>query len=1087
MWRLGLLFAVIVAPLAVMTLANTARAAPDVTVTVTILRFEEVNCPDDDIFEPCPGDYYSKVAIHDSGLQISTRAPDDTAPHNPAGWTFTKTVDKALGTIAIAIELHDHDDEGPDEWVDIAPGDNTLNLTLDLNTGSWSGDNGVNQNWTEGTGDDAAKVLFDISIDPAPDTDGDGIPDRIERFGVRNLLTGAISADLGNPANFAGQAADPCRKTILMEIDWMQGAADGHNHRPKDGAVNELVSAFNNAPVSAVSPCPWPGFGGSGGVQLMIDRNNGVAEAPTTTLAQLDSIRNVPANFDTARRPYFHYVLFAHDQTAPNGGSSGVCCTAVKDFLVTLGAWRTLCVATGPDNVLDTPRGGDDGLDPNGNATNGPNRTCETSVPVPPPVGNDDQQLLAVGNNTDDQVGTVRDQSGTVMHELGHALGLAHRGGDDVNHTPNYLSAMNYFFQQGIPLAAGGSTLDYSSQVLPTLTESSLSEQAGIGGPPQYQTNWFDPTGQTQLGPASGPIDWNRDGTIQDPTGCIGAACVRVNVDINNDSACLGGGPDAITTVPQGDDVIAAGALRNGPDDTCQTEPGAGTNDVRITTGAGGTPLNIQCLGGGPNRTRETAPAGDDQQFTTQVQSGPDRICNTTASGDDTQVVPVGRTEPSPHPGYNDWVNLKYRAAAAPTAGGTAGDHGHPGDLTYAAVLAQELRLQALLEPDLKAIKTVDDANPAPGATLTYTVTAENISEGDATDVRITDTLPDGSIQTRLPGTVIAGKSAREQFTFAIPCGTPDGTVLVNSATMSAKNLQGGPEVDTSNNSASASATVRAPILTLAKTATASVNAGEAITYRLTYGNIGGGAAASVTITDTLPADVYYSVALDSGAGPQPSTVVLNADGSRTLTWNVGALAGNSGAQTIQFTARPTLLALGGTAFVNRARLTYSDANNCTYPPVEADNTTTTITVVAASRDPKTLGFWRNHPELWTAEIRARIQATDQRYDGVDGSARDGGLSATETAAMYAAGGNEPKVLEMQLLSVYFNLATRRINAGTAISSRTAAQLGLRTVRDAALYAIATLALPVNAANSARYSDANKVLDEINNNRSEVY
>jgi len=140
MWRLGLLFAVLVTPLAVLAVANPAWAAPDVTVTVTILRFEEVNCPDDDVFEPCPGDYYSKVAIHDSGLQISTRAPDDTAPHNPAGWTFTKTVDKALGTISIAIELHDHDDEGPDEWVDIAPGDNTLNLTLNLNSGSWSGD-----------------------------------------------------------------------------------------------------------------------------------------------------------------------------------------------------------------------------------------------------------------------------------------------------------------------------------------------------------------------------------------------------------------------------------------------------------------------------------------------------------------------------------------------------------------------------------------------------------------------------------------------------------------------------------------------------------------------------------------------------------------------------------------------------------------------------------------------------------------------------------------------------------------------------------------------------------------------------------
>ena len=43
--------------------------------------------------------------------------------------------------------------------------------------------------------------------------------------------------------------------------------------------------------------------------------------------------------------------------------------------------------------------------------------------------------------------------------------------------------------------------------------------------------------------------------------------------------------------------------------------------------------------------------------------------------------------------------------------------------------------------------------------------------------------------------------------------------------------------------------------------------------------------------------------------------MTLNADGTRTLVWTVGALAGHSGDQTLSFTARPTLLALGGAAF----------------------------------------------------------------------------------------------------------------------------------------------------------------------------
>ena len=79
------------------------------------------------------------------------------------------------------------------------------------------------------------------------------------------------------------------------------------------------------------------------------------------------------------------------------------------------------------------------------------------------------------------------------------------------------------------------------------------------------------------------------------------------------------------------------------------------------------------------------------------------------------------------------------------------------------------------------------------------------------------------------------------------------------------------------------------------------------------------------------------------------------------------------------------------------------------------------------------------------------------------------------------------KVLEEQLLGTYFNLATRRINAGTLLDSRLTTRLALTNVRDAVLYAQATLLLPVQSANRARYSDATNVLEDINANRSEAY
>jgi uncharacterized repeat protein (TIGR01451 family) len=302
--------------------------------------------------------------------------------------------------------------------------------------------------------------------------------------------------------------------------------------------------------------------------------------------------------------------------------------------------------------------------------------------------------------------------------------------------------------------------------------------------------------------------------------------------------------------------------------------------------------------------------------------------------------------------------------------------------------------------------------------------------------------------------------------------------VLTNSASATATDILG----NAVSGSDSVQTTVHTPVLTLSKTATASVNAGEAIIYAITYANTGSGGATNVVITDTLPAGVYYSKALDLGAGPQPNTVTLNANGTRTLTWLIGNVAGNSGPLTIQYTARPSLLFLGGETVSNSASLSFTNANGCTYAALTA-SASTSITVVPPTRDPLTLGFWRNHSELWTAEILARIQATDQRYDS-DGN---GALSVAEATAAFAPSGNQPRVLQMQLFATYFNLATRRINAATPIQSKTADRLGLHNVAEAAIYAMDTLTLPLNSANSARYSDATKVLDEINSNKSEVY
>jgi hypothetical protein len=213
---------------------------------------------------------------------------------------------------------------------------------------------------------------------------------------------------------------------------------------------------------------------------------------------------------------------------------------------------------------------------------------------------------------------------------------------------------------------------------------------------------------------------------------------------------------------------------------------------------------------------------------------------------------------------------------------------------------------------------------------------------------------------------------------------------------------------------------------------------------------------------------------------------VKNANGTTTLTWSIGHVASGAASASIVFTARPTLLFLGGETLTNSAVLAFENDNGCEYESQPA-SASTRITVVPATRDPLSLGFWRNHPELWSAEFRGRIQATDQRFDGADGSAPDGILSPAEDTAIMAPSGNGVRVLQQQLTGTYLNLASRRINAATALDSKLTKKLGLANVRDAVVYAQGTLNLPLTKATQTRYSDATSILDGINLNKIEAY
>ena len=145
-----------------------------------------------------------------------------------------------------------------------------------------------------------------------------------------------------------------------------------------------------------------------------------------------------------------------------------------------------------------------------------------------------------VGNLND----SIASLAGTLMHELGHTLGLTHGGGPDrlTKYKPNFISNMNYWHATPwTSLTVQGTTgrdawtLDYSRQPQRPIDETNLLEGQGIDGPAMCRQG-FPPAlrpckilfnsapvavipEQTEFiltiadGSASA-VDWNNDGAI---------------------------------------------------------------------------------------------------------------------------------------------------------------------------------------------------------------------------------------------------------------------------------------------------------------------------------------------------------------------------------------------------------------------------------------------------------------------------------------------------------------------------------------------------------------------------------------------
>jgi len=203
---------------------------------------------------------------------------------------------------------------------------------------------------------------------------------------------------------------------------------------------------------------------------------------------------------------------------------------------------------------------------------------------------------------------------------------------------------------------------------------------------------------------------------------------------------------------------------------------------------------------------------------------------------------------------------------------------------------------------DLQVAKTVSNATPNVGDTITFTVTVTNLGPDTAANVELTDLLPTGL--TFLTATASQGSYANTTGIWAVGAvvpGTPQTLQIqarvvspaaqTNTATISHADQF---DPDTTNNSASATESAQQANLNLNKTVSnATPNVGDTITYTLTLTNNGPNAATNVSVTDALPAGLTLLNAIAS-----PGSYDSNSG-----VWTVGNLA-NGAIATLTLTVQ---------------------------------------------------------------------------------------------------------------------------------------------------------------------------------------
>lgn len=237
------------------------------------------------------------------------------------------------------------------------------------------------------------------------------------------------------------------------------------------------------------------------------------------------------------------------------------------------------------------------------------------------------------------------------------------------------------------------------------------------------------------------------------------------------------------------------------------------------------------------------------------------------------------------------------------------------------------------------------------GGAIVYSINLHNNGPSDAQNVTLSDTAPAGETFTGAggtgctftattvtcsPGTLHVNETFPFSISATVSTTAADGSTLSNTATVSTSTT----DSNSANNSSTANTTVVARAdLSATKTGPASATVGAPVSYTLAVNNAGPTLAASVALTDSLPAGTTFA-SLSQTTGPTFSctTPVIGGTGMVNCTLASFAASGSATFTLVLSTTAP--VSLSNTATVTSG----------TTDPTPGNNSGTALTTVARAQ-----------------------------------------------------------------------------------------------------------------------------------------